>query len=142
MSEFADRVSFFIKPWFLRKYGALLNDEMYVEGIYRKAPWNNGVYRVPGSKRIDLGTSDFKYGIEIKKTVADFNSGCGLNQERFAYGYVLCPRRIAAPIIGHLYLQGFSYTGLISVDDDDHFEILKPATFNPNSFYQQEGEEL
>ena len=72
MSEFADRVSFFIKPWFLSKYGAALNDEMYVEGIYRKAHWTNGVYKVPGSKRIDLGTSDFKYGIEIKKNRCRF----------------------------------------------------------------------
>ena len=41
------------------------------------------------TKRIDLGTPDYRYGIEIKSGTVDLKSGCGLNQEKFIYPYVL-----------------------------------------------------
>lgn len=96
--------------------------------------------RVPGDTpkqypRIDLGTPDFKYGIEIKSSRVDLRSGFGLNQEKFAYGYVVCPMEITDVVIGHLYLRGFHSTGVIDTDGDTYW-IVKPARFNSSSLYK------
>ena len=85
------------------------------------------------SVRIDLGSKDFKYGVEIKSGMGDLKTGCGLNQELFAYGYVVCPEKIAPYVIGYLFLNDMNYTGVISWDGE-RYEFLKPARFNPNSF--------
>lgn len=131
LSDFQERCSTLIKPWFLKEFGIALFDEMDVGPVWDKYRGRKGY----GRRSIDLGTTDFKYGIEIKKSMADARTGYGLNQESFAYGYVLCPDRIVEPMIGHLYIGGYSCTGVITISDNDEFEIVKPARYNHNSCY-------
>ena len=83
-----------------------------------------------GKRRIDLGTDDHQFGIEIKSSVADLKSGCGLNQELFEYGYVVAPMNIACQVIGHLYMCGMENTGFIGITDDDKYTLVKPAKAN------------
>ena len=86
-----------------------------------------------GKHRIDLGTNDYRYGIEIKSNVGDLKSGCGLNQENFAFGYVVAPLNIACQVIGYLYMRGMENTGFIGITNDDKYTLVKPATMNIRS---------
>lgn len=85
-----------------------------------------------GKHRIDLGTSDYRYGIEIKSSVGDLKSGCGLNQENFEFGYVVAPLSIACQVIGYLYMCGMENTGFIAIANDK-YTMVKPAIANINS---------
>ena len=82
--------------------------------------------------RIDLGTDDNQYGIEIKSSVGDLKSGCGLNQEFFEFGYVAAPLKIACQVIGYLYMCCMDNTGFIGITDDDRYCLVKPAKANTN----------
>lgn len=94
---------------------------------------------IPGTThRIDLGSRDFKYGIEIKSGSADFATGCGTNQEYFAYGYLLCSDHFSAPAIGRLYQKGMFHTGVI-VWDGYYYRIIKPARYNHNSLWAKQA---
>lgn len=86
-----------------------------------------------GKHRIDLGTSDYCYGIEIKSSIGDLKSGCGLNQENFAFGYVVAPLNIACQVIGYLYMCGMENTGFIGITNDDKYTLVKPAILNTRS---------
>lgn len=82
-----------------------------------------------GRCRIDLGTQDGVYGIEIKSSVSDLKSGNGLNQENFEYGYVACPRNILCQTIGYLYLCGMEHSGVLMVEKNC-VAMIKPAVWN------------
>lgn len=78
--------------------------------------------------RIDLGTVDMKYGIEIKSSVGDLKSGYGLNQEEFAYPYVLVPQKCVTQALGWLQQQFMYRTGVICICDSGGYRMYKKAT--------------
>lgn len=82
-----------------------------------------------GKKRIDLGTQDGQYGIEIKSCHSDLKSGAGLNQEEFEYGYVACPKELVCYAIGYLYVNGMKKTGVLLIEHDG-VSLIKPAIWN------------
>ena len=82
-----------------------------------------------GNKRIDLGTQDGEYGIEIKSSHSDLKSGSGLNQEEFEYGYVACPKDLVCYAIGWLYVNGMEKTGVLLIERDG-VSLIKPAVWN------------
>lgn len=82
-----------------------------------------------GNKRIDLGTQDGEYGIEIKSCHADLKSGYGLNQEEFEYGYVACPKDLVCYAIGWLYVNGMEKTGVLMLEKNA-VSLIKPAVWN------------
>lgn len=81
-------------------------------------------------QRIDLGTLDGRFGIEIKRNTVDLKSGCGLNQEKYTFGYVCAPLKIAHQVIGYLYMNGMEHTGVIAIDDDGDYTLVKNALPN------------
>ena len=77
---------------------------------------------------IDLGTEDYQYGIEIKSSVADLKSGCGLNQEEFEYPYLLIAERHLIQAVGWLYVCGMERTGVIcTTNDNEAYHLSKFA---------------
>lgn len=85
-----------------------------------------------GKGRIDLGTKDGKYGIEIKSSVGDLKSGCGLNQENFEYGYVACPENVICQAIGYLYLCDMKHSGVLMLKGNG-IKMIKPAIWNADN---------
>lgn len=81
-------------------------------------------------RRVDLGSGDFKYGIEIKSGKADLKTGYGLNQESFAYGYVICPEKIVDTVIGYLYINDYHHTGVLAFTDEKKIICYKSASYN------------
>lgn len=81
-------------------------------------------------QRIDLGTDDGRFGIEIKSNTVDLKSGCGLNQEKYTFGYVCAPLKIAHQVIGYLYMKGMENTGVIAIDNDGDYTLIKGASPN------------
>lgn len=81
--------------------------------------------------RIDLGTSDMKYGIEIKSNITDLKSGYGLNQDKFCWGYVVAPRQLMCQTVGYLYMRGMERAGVIGIAEDDSYYLAKPAHGKP-----------
>ena len=87
-----------------------------------------------GRCRCDLGgTFDgMSYGIEVKTSVADMNTGYGLNQEKYDFGYLAVPKRLVKYAIGHLHINGYYKTGVIAVDEKNNsYQVVKNAMFNP-----------
>ena len=95
-----------------------------------------------GKKRVDLGTLDYRYGIEIKSGHGDLKSGCGLNQCKFSYGYIICPEKLVPYAIGYLYLKGMQETGVIGIDDNNNYLMFKPASFNTHTMESMSSHEF
>ena len=111
-----------VKSDFQRYHGRRLQEAFSEIGIHLIEEMQVGKHG-----RIDLGTADGKYGIEIKSGVTDLKSGCGLNQEAFAYPYLVIPEKNLVQAIGHLYVKGMNRTGVICITDDDKFFMAKAA---------------
>ena len=80
----------------------------------------------------------FTYGIEVKVYSGDFETGCGLNQENFDFGYVAVPTELLATAIGKLYLKGFHKTGVLEYRRTDG-KIVHRKEAEYNGF--EEGDE-
>lgn len=111
-----------VKSDFQQYHGRRIQEVFYENGIHLIEEMRVGKHR-----RIDLGTADGKYGIEIKSGVADLKSGCGLNQEAFAYPYLVIPEKNLVQAIGTLYVKGMNRTGVICIADDDTYFMAKAA---------------
>lgn len=87
------------------------------------------------NKRIDLASLDGEYGFEFKSGHYDLNTGCGLNQNNFKYGYLVVPDKYKFYAIGKLYCNEQWDSGLISVlEDGKHISLIKPSSCGENDF--------
>lgn len=111
-----------MNSYFQEKHSKVLKEIFSSEGVYFIEELQVGRHN-----RIDLGTMDQKYGIEIKSGVVDLKSGCGLNQEAFAFPYIVIPEKNLVQAIGWLYVNGMNRTGVICIDDNDKYFMAKAA---------------
>jgi hypothetical protein len=105
----------------------------YIESGFKSTfPFLEIEYPMGDGRRCDLGGiyEGYSYGIEIKISIADMNTGYGMNQEKFNFGYLAVPEKLVKYAIGYLYVNGLRNTGVLGVSFKGGVSLHKTAVIN------------